>query len=105
MLAVEVGESFLMVHRRFRERGDDPLIVFVRFLQIVDLQRFGQREVMPFAVGSEIANRPRDFRESARAGNPQPAVPGQGQAGELFEAGLCGREQHRDREGGRELRS
>ena len=94
ILAVEMGQGLLTLRLGFGEGRNNSLFIFMRLLQIVELQRIGRHEVVPFAVPLEIANRPRDFGEPVRAGNPKPAVAGQGQARELLEARLRGREQH-----------
>ena len=70
MLAVEKRQHFQLIRPRFRQRGDRAFVIQVQLLEIVELQRLGGQVIVPFAVPLQPAERPRDFRQAASAGNP-----------------------------------
>ena len=92
LLTVEMHNNPLVAGRGFRHSGDAARAVVLGPGQVFDAERRGREILLPITFGFEVADRPRQFDESAGAAEPQPAFAseGQSQARKPLELGLAG---------------
>ncbi len=88
-----MNDALLAARGRFSHGRDTAGFIFVRFLQILNLQFLWHGVLAPAAFRLQVPKRPRHLGQALGAGNPQPSIASQRHGCKSSEAGLAGRSQ------------
>src|SRR5260370_11976224 len=85
-----MNDALLAARGRFSHGRDTAGFIFVRFLQILNLQFLWHGVLAPAAFRLQVPKRPRHLGQALGAGNPQPSIASQRHGCKSSEAGLAG---------------